>query len=85
MALTADDVKDFTYLINKAMAGENPCAYVTLDKFTRIKIIVTYSVANGAGFWFFIEYMDNTGAWKEYSTEQISAPADWVELLALPE
>ena len=83
MALTADMI-DFTCLIKKAMEGENPCAYVSLDKFTRIKIIVTYSIADGAGFWFFIEYMDSTGAWKEYSTEQISAPADWVELLALP-
>lgn len=83
MALT-DAINDPGVIIQKAMAGENPCAYVTLDKFTRIKIIVTYSQANGAGFWFFIEYMDNRGTWQEYSTEQISAPAGWLELLALP-
>lgn len=80
----AAEINDPGVIIQKAMAGENPCAYVTLDKFTRIKIIVTYSQADGAGFWLFIEYMDTNGAWKEYSTEQISAPADWAELLALP-
>ena len=84
MAFTSDDVSDFTLIINKAMAGENPCAYVTLDKFTRIKIIVTCSVSDGPGFWFFIEYMDTDGEWKVYSTESISAPGDWVEILALP-
>lgn len=84
MALSSEAINDPGLIINKAMAGENPCAYVTLDKFTRIKIVVTYSIADGPGFWFFIEYMDDDGAWKEYSTEQISAPADWAELLALP-
>lgn len=79
----AAEINDPGLIINKAMAGENPCAYITLDKFTRIKVIATYSALDGPGFWFFIEYMDTRGTWQEYSTEQISAPAGWLELLAL--
>lgn len=84
MALTDAALNDPGLIINKAQAGEEPAFVVTLDKYTRIRFVFTYDLISGAGFWFFIDYLDADGEWQEYSTERISPPAEWVELLALP-
>jgi len=84
MAVSSAAINDPSLIINKAQAGEVPAFVVTLDKYTRIRFVFTYDLQNGVGFWFFIDYMDTEGVWHEDGTERIVAPAEWVELLALP-
>lgn len=84
MAISSAAINDPGLIINKAQAGEVPAFVVTLDKYTRIRFVFTYNQQDGTGFWFFIDYMDENGVWHEDGTERIEAPANWVELLALP-